>query len=309
MKKSIATFYFCGSVLLLPLDAMEANIINKQPVAQKQKCHVECANIPAEKKIKSEIITTSEIDDIESEFKKIDDGEDANVLVAIDCDDTIIEHNSSILRAINEADLRKTIANKIKIVQNDRSRKLRSYDEIYRYYECIILRDEKYKLLNPHWPSLIENLQSGKTKVILLTACKPGEMEKYRYECLRSLGIDFKKSWPNIGKLTFDIDCTVNPVFKDGMLLTGDAGKGDTLKAFLSQFPDYKFKKIIFIDDKNDNIMSVKEAVFEYKAQFVGIEYTYAKTKVLTPLEIEKVKKQFKILIDEEHWVPDEELD
>jgi hypothetical protein len=98
------------------------------------------------------------------------------------------------------------------------------------------------------------------------------------------------------------------PIFEDGMLLNGQESKGDVLKAFLETIPQYKFKKIIFVDNQLDNVKSVDKMCGDLGTEYVGIEYGYAETKKRPPLDVEKAKKQFKILIEEKRWVSDKEI-
>jgi hypothetical protein len=57
------------------------------------------------------------------------------------------------------------------------------------------------------------------------------------------------------------------------------------------------------------NIKSVEEAMAELNIEFVGVEYTYAKTKKRPPLDMEKVKKKCEILIKEKRWISDKEME
>jgi hypothetical protein len=260
----------------------------------------------------AKIIATNKINDIEAEFAKADN----ETLIALDCDDVLIELCDNILSSPNRKFLN-TIADEfIKSVKKS-SPKTTSERDIFISFLSIILRDAKCELLNDKWPALIAVLQSRGIKVVLLSACYTGKlgviksMQKWRYNQLTAFGIDFKKSWDSLEQMTFSEfgNNKGYPIFYNGMLLSAAATKGETLKAFLSKIPQYKFKKIVFIDDRIDHVKSVETEANDLRIEYVGVEYTYARTKKRPPLNLEKAKKQFEILVKERRWVSDEEME
>jgi hypothetical protein len=143
------------------------------------------------------------------------------------------------------------------------------------------------------WPALIEMLQSRGIKTALLTSCgaeKQGPFEAAEgvlRDRLLNVGIDFRKSWTGLAGLKLPSARQVGgfgcPSFAEGMLLAAGADKGEVLKAFLSRVPQYKFGKIIFIDDRLKNLVSVEKICPEINAGFIGIEYRPSKTGVRRP--------------------------
>jgi hypothetical protein len=87
------------------------------------------------------------------------------------------------------------------------------------------------------------------------------------------------------------------------MLFSGDISKGEVLQAFLSKIKDRKFNKIVFIDDKIENLKSVESVSQVLGIEFVGVEYTRSKTVAGDQLDMQKIEKQFDILIKEEKWL------
>jgi hypothetical protein len=175
------------------------------------------------------------------------------------------------------------------------------------------------QLIDSKMPLLINVLQSRGIKTLLLTANYNGKVadiksiESLCYLKLKKLGIDFEQSWKNFNRINFKRTESKGkkfiPFFGNGMIFTCRVPKGEILKEFLTKLPQYKFKKVIFIDDHLKNIKSVEEATAKLNIEFVGIEYTYAKTKKRPPLDMEKVKKKCEILIKEKRWTSDAEME
>jgi hypothetical protein len=151
----------------------------------------------------------------------------------------------------------------------------------------------KTQLVHKKWPLLIAALQSRGIKTMLLTSCGAekqgvaGEAENMRKNHLLNVGVDFQKSWQDIKRLELrDIpkenylwNGSYCCAFVDGMLFADWLDKGVVLKVFLSKIPQYKFRKIIFIDDRLKNLKAVEKICTEMGIQFVGVEYIYTKTR------------------------------
>ncbi len=124
-----------------------------------------------------------------------------------------------------------------------------------------------------------------------------------------AFGIDFKKSWTDLQGIKFTEFSSVIrfsngiPSFSNGMLFSGDISKGEALRAFLAKIKNRKFNKVVFIDDKIENLKSVESISQVLEIEFVGIEYTRSKTTVYNQLDIQKIEKQFDILVKEKKWL------
>jgi hypothetical protein len=260
--------------------------------------------------LEAKMITTDKITDIEIEFAQVDN----ETLVIFDHDDVLLEPVDAALLTENEK-----VSDKIAI--DLMKSKSISKDQMIAALS-ILTRDMKTRLVHNKWPLLISALQSRGIKTVLLTSCDAGRqgvvdaVENVRAQHLLNVGIDFKKSWSNLNRIEFpNIQrkhyhfCNTHfCAFVDGMLFADGADKGDVLKAFLSKIPQYKFKKIIFIDDKLKNLKSVGKVCDEIGVEFIGIEFTYSKIKKHPALNPEIVKKQYKTLMLEKRWVSDEEM-
>jgi hypothetical protein len=259
----------------------------------------------------SKIITIDKIEDIEIEFTKADN----EMLVIFDYDDVLLEPVDVALFTSNENISDKIVADLMKDQNISRDQVIIALS--------VLTRDMKTCLVHEKWPLLITILQSRGIKTVLLTSCGAGrqgvieKVENIRRNHLLNVGIDFKKSWKDLKRMEFhDIPrkhyqwCNTHfCAFIDGMLFADGANKGIVLKAFLSKIPQYKFKKIIFIDDKLKNLKAVEKICAETGTQFIGIEYAYSRIKKHLPLNHERIKKQYQTLMLEKRWISDAEME
>jgi hypothetical protein len=259
----------------------------------------------------AKIITTDKISDIEAEFAQADN----ETLVIFDYDDVLLEPVDAALLTENEK-----VSDKIAV--DLMKGKSVSKDQMIIALS-VLTRDMKTQLVHEKWSLLITVLQSCGIKTILLTSCGAGKqgvvdaVENVRRNHLLNVRIDFRKSWisvkrfefPNIPRKHYPLCNTHFCAFVDGMLFADGADKGHALKAFLAKIPQYKFKKIIFVDDKLKNLKSVEKICNEIGAQFVGIEFTHSKIKKHPVLNPERVKKQYETLMLEKRWISDEEME
>ncbi|GHU17682.1 hypothetical protein FACS189472_04920 [Alphaproteobacteria bacterium] len=121
------------------------------------------------------------------------------------------------------------------------------------------------ELVDPEWPDYIKGLQDRGIKVMLLSAYKTDAAAACeRYNELQSSGIDFYAQWKDVAAhyvTDHSDEVWGRPMFWAGMLLTGNCPKGVVLSEFLKAHPEYKFKRIIFIDDHDPNLKNVGNAV------------------------------------------------
>ncbi|MDR2781558.1 MAG: DUF2608 domain-containing protein [Holosporaceae bacterium] len=257
----------------------------------------------------AKIITTDKIEEVEAELAKANN----EMLIVFDCNGVLLEPVDAALLRANKEESKKILA---ELIKNNPENQI-------ILESGIIARDMKTQLVHVKWPALITAIQSRGIKTMLLTSGVAGEqgvikkIENVKRDRLLSVGIDFKKSWKGVRRLEFhDIPSkrhrlynTNVCVFVDGMLLANGVDKGEVLKSFLSKIPQYKFKRIIFIDDKLKNLESIEKICTEMGAQFVGIEYAYSKIKKYPSLNPKRVRKQYKILMAEKRWPSDEEME
>jgi hypothetical protein len=250
----------------------------------------------------AEIIQTNDTKIIEQTLQSVD----TDTLVIFDVDDVLMHPSDQILKSKN-TDACKVLVKKLKQqVGKDKIQEVTS----------IILLTRKNSPVDPRMISVIENLQKSGIKVLALTNCATGKFglipntENWRIAELHKHGYYFDKSWSNLKdinlKSLIKVTNDANPIYKAGIVFVDQTGeKGPVLDAFL-KYSATKPKKIIFIDDKSKNLVSVEEFSKQHNIEFVGIEYT--KT-----LEVDGVLNsyiaalQFDILEKERKWVSDDE--
>lgn len=146
----------------------------------------------------------------------------------------------------------------------------------------IMLLQSKWQLTDAEIPSLIQDLQRQKIRVLALTTFWTGKMgklksvEDWRSAHLKKHRIDFSitadisKSYFNI--TTFDkVSGKAYPVYKDGIIYTNHyANKGEVLGAFLKK-TNLNPKNIIFIDDKLKNIADIENFCNTANIGYTGI--------------------------------------
>lgn len=166
--------------------------------------------------------------------------------------------------------------------------------------------------------TIIENLQKSNIKVLALTNCATGKfglipnMENWRIAELNKHGYHFYKSWKDLQDISLKSlmksGNAANPVYKDGILFVDQTGeKGPVLDAFL-KYAKIKPKKIIFIDDKSKNLVSVEEFAKQHNIEFLGIEYTKtSEDKEMLNQNIAEL--QFQVLEKEKKWISDDEAE
>lgn len=140
------------------------------------------------------------------------------------------------------------------------------------------------ELLEAITPSLLQALQQKNTKTIALTANFPGKFAHFEDFCsyklgkLQALGIEFF----------------------DGAIFSGKTPKGIALLDFL-QANHLKPRRVLFIDDRKDNLENVAEALYSFdpSLEYIGLEYTYSLERSEQTLTAAEVEKHWRELADE----------
>lgn len=252
----------------------------------------------------AEIIQTKDTKVIENVLASID----ADTLVIFDVDDVLMYPEDKILRSQN-ADACKVLVKQLKQrVGKDKIQDITS----------IILLARKNKPVDPKMIKLIDTLQKNNIKVLALTNCATGKFglipntENWRISELKSHGYYFYKSWPDLKdinlKLVMKDSNDASPVYKEGVLFVDQTGeKGAVLDAFLTSIKITP-KRIVFIDDKSKNLVSVAEFAKQNNIEFIGIEYTKA-LEEKEALNKNIAQLQFEVLEKEKKWISDTEAD
>lgn len=162
-------------------------------------------------------------------------------------------------------------------------------------------------LVDEFTPQFLNNLSQRGVPTIALTANLTGSfgpiknMEKWRIESLKRLGIDFTKSAPYQQPLIFD---DLSPyrdnysTYLDGVLFVNGTtvSKGDAFRSFMKK-TGFILDRIIFIDDREDNLKSLEAAIkkLDPSIEYQGLHFLGAQkypSKVISEDEFEFRWKQ-----------------
>lgn len=157
-------------------------------------------------------------------------------------------------------------------------------------------------LVDDRTPQFLQQIIQKGIPAIALTANLTGQfekisnMEQWRIEGLRQLGIDFSKAAPCQSSLLFDDLAPYRgnySAFVKGMLFVNGnvVTKGDAFVSYLEK-ADFYPNKVIFIDDRDDNLKSLESAIQKLGKQieYHGIHYTGAQnypSKAISEKEFE----------------------
>ena len=144
-------------------------------------------------------------------------------------------------------------------------------------------------LVDAKTPKYLEQLSESKIPTIALTANLTGSfpgianLESWKVDRLSRLGIDFSTSAPYKKQIVFSHLPSFRgnySLYVNGILFANgpEVSKGDVLVAFFEKTGFYP-SKVIFIDDREENLISVEEALEKLgkSIQFQGLLYTGAK--------------------------------
>jgi hypothetical protein len=261
-----------------------------------------CANkVDAENKIISEIKIVNNV----SELNDILDKSDKKHLIIWDVDKVLIV---AIDRIFHPENIRNELPKK------HAEAAISKYSVSKKQAKLLgskILLQRKIRLVEEELVTIIKKLQNNNIKTIALTKLYTGtygaieNMEDWRIEQLARFNIAFNKAFNDEFLILNDLQAPGkhNPIFKHGILFTNEYTKGEVLGSFLDKInwcPD----KIIFIDDLNKNLMSVKAELQKRNISFLGILYTAAER---SPSKIDKnvVNMQYNHLVKHEVWLSD----
>jgi len=141
-------------------------------------------------------------------------------------------------------------------------------------------------LIDAKIPQYIKQMALQGASLMALTANLTGElghikhMDLQRVEALKKIGIDFVPVAPFSEPFIFSDLASYRgnySTYVDGILFVNGTTvtKGQALLSFLKHI-NTKPKKVIFIDDKEDNLINVEEALATLSIEYVGLHYSGA---------------------------------
>lgn len=226
----------------------------------------------------AEIVTINNMQEIKQKFDDlIKANKPEDILGMFDIDMVLIQPSNPNMQIPNIKKNRAYVKEILKNLNNDEKNILLN----------LINKNSPAILVEKSTPKVISQLMRKKIKLMALTSSLAGtfedikNVEVWRYNTLKNFGIDFSASFPNIKGFSFTELKNVSgkePVYYKGILCTNGEGnkmnKGDVLLAFLHKI-NYMPKKVIFVDDKIENIQDMEKALtnLNEKISFVGVHY------------------------------------
>lgn len=182
----------------------------------------------------------------------------------------------------------------------------------FTYFFSIWLSQSKKALIEPFIADIIKELQNRGVKTLGFTARKAHHfgvvpsMQEHCYNELLNMGISFEDSCSK--NMTFDT-CSTSfenyPVLYKGIIVTNHTQKGEVLKAYLDTL-DTLPKKIIFFDDLEENLVSVKHELATHEIPLELYLYSAHKLNSEQP-DISLATYQLNYLYEHKEWLSDEE--
>lgn len=165
------------------------------------------------------------------------------------------------------------------------------YNEIISYWRV----NRQILLLDKNWPQVINDLKK-KFLVFGLTRMEWGkfgeieQMEKHRFEELEKLNILF--SQPNSNY----------PFFYKGIFFAppNQHDKGEIIEMIKETL---NIKKIVFIDDLQENLDDVAKVCAKYRIEYTPFAYKVKKI----PADPDIMQLQYQLLVTKKKWLEDEE--
>lgn len=240
-----------------------------------------------------------------------------DTLVLFDIDDTLIMPTDQIYIKDATHEARPFIKSIYKDFEQRYGKQ--GYDEL----RSLILATCKYRTVTPDTLALLHELAQKGYRTLGITLTGTGKygiiqsMETWRVDTLKTVGINFHPSFPDVAagqldqfittKERYDTKQVCSPSAVNGVLFGCYAPKGEVLDGYL-QVTNNMPKKIIFVDDKLYNIKSVEEFCKRNNIEFVGFEYTaiFDEAKKVT-MDLRLAKLQFAILEHTRVWLGDAE--
>lgn len=221
---------------------------------------------------------------------------DRDTLILLDIDDTIITPRANIFRYKNNEhypfidELKKNKA------------QIPNFIELLSHWRL----KRKSILVHENWPNVIQELKK-KMHVFGLTQMETGSfghipsMEEWRYHELQEKEIIFTDCFQDKILIKNDLGYSI---FYKGIMMTGPFSKAEVLKEMLKGLAP---KKIIFVDDRIEQIQDLASLAKEEKIGYLGIHYRGFED-VSGEVNHKIAKLQKKYFLEEGKWLEDDEI-
>jgi len=135
------------------------------------------------------------------------------------------------------------------------------------------------RLVDPETPELIQQLQQSGVFVMGLTARRPENAERTR-EQLAACGISLR----NRISENFVLLATHPAIYQDGAIHAGPNSKSSVLLQFIKKTGELP-RKVIFVDDRPNQIADLEQLLARWNIDYVGIHYTAAAKQAAAPYD------------------------
>ncbi|XVN41150.1 MAG: DUF2608 domain-containing protein [Rickettsia endosymbiont of Argas persicus] len=179
----------------------------------------------------------------------------------------------------------------------------------------VVLKDRKARFVNDDILKIFALLKEKNIPAMGLTKLPTGkfgvieDMIEWRVRELASLKVNLQELSPLSDELIikdFNIGYG-DPILKDGIIYTAEYDKGEVLE-YVLQKTNYFPKSIIFIDDIEENLLSLQKTCNKLKINYQGFEFMGSAIVPEPDLDEQLEKIRFEILEKELKWLMDEEL-
>ncbi|MFV9843723.1 MAG: DUF2608 domain-containing protein [Rickettsia conorii subsp. raoultii] len=179
----------------------------------------------------------------------------------------------------------------------------------------IVLKDRKARFVNPDILTIFALLTEKNVPAMGLTKLPTGkfgvieDMIEWRIRELTELKVSFQEFSPLEDEIIIeDFNAGYGkPTLKDGIIYTAEYDKGSMLEYVLRK-TNYYPPSIIFIDDIEENLLSLQEICKKLKINYQGFEFTGSVIVPEPVLDAQLEKIRFEILEKEYKWLTDEKL-
>lgn len=262
----------------------------------------------------AEVITTDSLQKVEKRIKRLPYNP-RDVLVVFDVDGTILDARDQILKAQNWKQWQALI----NAVYNKASRGLdkEAREKIWIDIISSIDNQRAPALVDDYFIKSLAYLRTKNIPAIALTHAGTGVFGKikntadWRVNDLKKIEVDFSYAF-NSEKIQL-ADTSVGryigaPLFQSGIIFTSGHDKGEMLEKFLNAV-NFKPKMIVFLDDKEKNVFSLKKYCDANNIDYLGVHYTAVANRQLVPLNYERAQFQFDYFEKKGKWLSDSEAD
>jgi len=227
----------------------------------------------------AEIRTTDSLSSIACEFEK----SDLDTLVLLDIGGTLLAFCDPLLHKAHEKWTKEWFEKNCPNITKEETIKLvRIVEEV----------TTNWRLIDANWPAAVSKAQSKDAKVVAFT--KVLGLKGKRAQNLAAFGVILKNDLPTLSSGTLY-------EYSDGVIATEEPLKGPVLEEVLQNMAK-KPKKIIFVDDRLEQIQSVEETCLKHDLSSISFHYTA--TLAIPDLDVTVADQQLHTLVKQHRWVP-----